>query len=200
MVAGATLSTVGGYAQISSEQANLPFEKETQTRQIIGLYSDSRDAGDPIITDDFSVPDNWLIYSKVGTDPEWQIVTEEPPALDGFISDMASTTKANGFGVFDGIQYLRDEIVGVPEQDAYLEYGSTINRTGLPGVILEFEQAYRAFNRDQTFVEVTATTWDDGEFVSYELNSGESTNGPRLQETATLNISEIAAGESSVKI
>ncbi len=200
MVAGAILSTVGSYAQISSERAYLPFEKENQTAREIGLRSDDRDPGSPIVMDDFSDSENWLIYSKVGTDPEWQIVTEEPPALDGFISDMASTTEANGFGVFDGIQYLIDDITGVPEQDAYLEYAFPINCTGIPGVILEFEQAYRAFNRDQTIVEVTATTWDEGEFVAYELNTDESTNGPTIQEKVTINISDIAGGESSVKI
>lgn len=200
MVAGAILSTVGSYAQISSEQAYLPFQKENQTAREIGLRSDHRDPGSPIVMDDFSDSENWLIYSKVGTDPEWQIVTEEPPALDGFIGDMASTTEANGFGVFDGIQFLTDDITGVPEQDAYLEYAFPINCTGIAGVILEFEQAYRAFNRDQTIVEVTATTWDEGEFVAYELNTEESTNGPTIQEKVTINITDIASGESSVKI
>lgn len=198
LVAGAILTTLGTYAQISTEKAYLPFTKDNSVNRPIGLSADDRAPGESIVTDDFSVPDNWLIYSADGTDPEWEIVTEEPASITDFIADMASTTEANGFGLFNGIQYLTDDIVGVPEQDAYLEYGSTIDCSGFPGVILEFEQAYRAFNSDQTFVEVTNSTWDDA--VIYELNETIPTNGPTIQEKVAINITQVAAGFENVKV
>ncbi|MFT5819910.1 MAG: hypothetical protein ACI8ZM_001135 [Crocinitomix sp.] len=200
MVAGAILTTVGSYAQFSSEHSYLPIEKNNQTARHIGLHADDREAGDIIVTDDFSEPANWLIYSKEGTDPEWEIVLVEPAGLVGFMGEMESDTEENGFGAFNGAQYLTDDIDGVPEQDAYLEYAFPINCTEIDAVLLEFQQRYRAFNTDQTFLEVTATTWDDGEYLSYEINALVPTNDPPVQTTEVINISEIAGGESSVRI
>ncbi|NOQ70520.1 MAG: T9SS type A sorting domain-containing protein [Crocinitomix sp.] len=201
VVAGAILSTVGSYAQFSSEHAYLPIEKNNQTARDIGLHADNRDAGDIIIGDDFSEPDNWLIYSKEGTDPEWFFATND--SLDEvlpYMGGMESTTADNGFAVFNGIEYLLDDTPGVPEQDAYIEYAFPINCTGIDAVLLEFQQRYRAFNTDQTFLEVTATTWDDGEYVAYEINALVPTNDPAIQTTEVINISEIAGGESTVRI
>tara|TARA_B110000046_G_C12954054_1_gene381451 strand:+ start:541 stop:1287 length:747 start_codon:yes stop_codon:yes gene_type:complete len=150
---------------------------------------------------DFSDSDNWLIYSKEGTDPEWFLTDNDEIAdIAPYLGEMESTTADNGFAAFDGIQYLLDDIIGVPEEDAYLEYAFPINCAGIDGVILEFEQRCWAFNLDQTFLEVTATTWEEGEYISFEINAFEPTNGASVQSKELLDISEIAAGKSSVKI
>jgi hypothetical protein len=201
MVAGAILSTVGSYAQFSSEHTYLPIEENNQTVRYVGHYSQDRDPGDVIAADEFDVPGNWLIYSKEGTEPEWFFTDNDGiDDISPYLGEMVSTTADNGFAVFNGIQYLLDGTPGVPEQDAYLEYAFPINCTGVDAVLLEFQQNYRAFNMDQTFVEVTATTWDEGEYVAYEINASVPTNDPPVISTEIINISEIAADEASVRI
>ena len=66
---------------------------------------------------------------------------------------MASSTASDGFAVFNGIQYLLN--ANVDFQDAAIELNDTLDLSNYPSVTLEFEQMYRAFNYDKTFVELS---------------------------------------------
>lgn len=198
LVSGILLAGATTHAQISAEKAYQPIQKLDGTPRVIGLSSDDRDPGDNLACDDFSVAANWDLYTLDGTTPMWEIVTSEPASMDGYIDPMESTTEANGFGSFNGVQYLLDG--DVPLQNAVMEYGSSINCSGATAIILEFEQAYRAFNNDRTIVEVTAGDWDVDPVLSIEINTDVPTNGATIQEHVRLDISEIAAGESDVKV
>lgn len=195
LVSGLILTAGAVNAQIDAERAYHPMQKNMRSQAVSSNIED-RAPGAIILSNTFDDVSDWLIYTEGGTDPVWDVVLTEPPALDGFIGDMASTTQADGFGVFDGIQYLDGGVITV--QNALLELDSSINCTGIPGVILTFEQAYRAFNRDQTFLEVTNDGW--ATFEVYEFNTEKPGNGPTFQELISVNISSVAGGEADVRV
>lgn len=196
LVTGLAVMTLTANAQLREEHRFLPIEKNVERNTIRTLSNDDRDAGAVLATDDFSDAANWIIYTEDGTAAEWEIVLTEPAGITPYISNMESTTEANGFGLFNGVQYL---IAGtVTPQNALIEYGTSINCTGTTSIILEFEQAYRAFNFEQTIVEVTKNDWTD--FESYTLNEDAIGNGPTYQGPIAINISSVAAGESNVRV
>jgi hypothetical protein len=109
---------------------------------------------------------------------------------------MASSTASDGFAVFNGIQYLLN--ASVDFQDAAIELNDTLDLSNYPSVTLEFEQMYRAFNYDKTFVELSTdygSTW-----TSIELNDQVTTNDPAVQELVGINISSYVGGQLGVKI
>lgn len=186
------------HAQLDAEAAYLPLTKLDHANRSDGFRAAHRDPGEFLACDDFSDSENWLTYGLDGTSPTWQVVTTEPSDLDGYIDPMASATEGNGFGAFNGVQYILSG--SVPPQNAVLEYDAFIDCSGAAAVTLRFEQAYRAFNNDRTFVEVTAGDWETDPILSVELNTTVPTNGPTVQELVLLDITEIAAGEANVRV
>src|SRR5690606_15052313 len=80
--------------------------------------------GDTILADDFSNASNWTI-SAPNTQGQWQIVSTTPANVTQYLGAMASTTAANGFGMFNAVQYL---ITGpVDPQQALLTYNGTLD-------------------------------------------------------------------------
>jgi hypothetical protein len=123
-------------------------------------------------------------------------VTTTPQYVDQYMGAMASSSAADGFAVFDGIQYLINGPIDY--QDAIIELNDTLDLTNYPVVALEFEQLYRAFNYDKTFVELSTdfgATW-----TQIELNDQVTTNDPAVQELIGINISSFVGGQSGVKI
>lgn len=194
LVSGVLLAAGAVNAQVSTERAYLPFEKQDATRPL-GLTAADRAPGDIIVADDFSDFGNWVIGTEGGTTPEWELVTTTPTNVNDFCGAMASPTNANGFGMFDGITYLLDGTV-VPA-DATLTYASTIDCSGATGVTLEFFAFYRAFNSDDVFVEVRA---GGGAWTAYQLFEDMPTNDPTRQEVILQDITAVAAGESDVEV
>lgn len=167
----------------------------TKTIHSETAYGQDRAAGDVIVQDNFSSSADWTMTAD-GNGNTWQYGTTTPSSMTPYIGPMASTTAANGFAYFNGIQYL---LAGtVTAQDAVLEYTPVINCSGKPAVTLEFEQLYRAFNTDQTFVEVSGN--NGVTYTQYELNASEPTNGPDVQELVSMDISAVAGNQSQVKI
>ena len=91
----------------------------------IGLPSDDREAGDVIYENDFSDFGSWMVYTESGTTPQWELVTTTPTDLVDYADVFNSPTNANGFGAFNGVQYLLDE--DVTPIDALLELTTSIN-------------------------------------------------------------------------
>lgn len=193
------ITSLFGLGQTGADIAYLPFEKlKPNHHNTDGYEIAHRDPGDFLVCDDFSSPENWSIYTLDGTEPIWEIVTSEPADLADHIDEMASTTEDNGYAAFNGVQYL---LAGdVPPQNAVIEYDGLIDCSEAAGVSLRFEQAYRAFNTDRTFVEVTAGDWGIDPVLSVELNTDVPTNGPTIQEVVLIDISEIAAGATNIKV
>lgn len=163
---------------------------------VINNYQE-RAAGDIIVADDFADFSNWLSVIEDGTTAEWTWESETPAVLESHMGTMTSTTHENGFAVFNGVQYLLDTDVDI--QNASLEYQPVINCVDANAVILSFEQRYRGFNFEKTFVEVSNNAGVSYDFI-YEVNTNSYVNEKPIQETITLNITEAAAGNSNVKI
>ena len=153
---------------------------------------------DTIVYNTFDDVNDWTI-SAPNLQGQWEIVTTTPSDVDNYMGTMASSTSADGFAVFNGIQYLLNSSgSGVDFQNATIELNDTIDLTNYPSVTLEFEQRYRAFNYDKTYVELSTDlglTW-----TQIELNDQVTTNDPAIQELVGINISSFVGGQSVVKI
>lgn len=161
----------------------------------VNAVSDDRAEGDLIMGDDFSIPGNWTNTVDANGN-QWTIETTTPTNLSSYIGNMASTTAANGFGIFNGRNMIDNNAI-VPA-DATIQFNTPISCTGIPGVVLEFEQRYRAFNSDETIVEVSND--GGGTWTEYPVNEDLVTNGPVVQNTISINISAVAGNQNDVRV
>jgi len=150
-------------------------------------------AGDTAFYDDFSNPADWTISA------DWIIGTnaDDPGGantLQTWIGPITSSTAGNGYAFINEIQYL---VAGAPViKDVTVAWTSApIDLSANAGVLLTFEQNYRAFNSDEVYVEVSndsGLTW-----TSFQVNSTIAANnyGPL---SITLNISAVAGGSPNV--
>ncbi|NOQ70517.1 MAG: T9SS type A sorting domain-containing protein [Crocinitomix sp.] len=194
------LTSTSGLAQIDAFGA--VRLKETITidpggHPLILSHNEERAAGDIIVADDLTDFTNWLSVTEDGTSAEWSWAAETPEVLENHMGNMNSTTHDNGFAAFNGVQYLLDADVSL--QNASLEYQPLINCEDASSVILSFEQRYRGFNFDKTYVEVSNNGGVSYDFA-YEMNLRSYVNEIPVQETITVNITEAAAGNSEVMI
>ena len=153
---------------------------------------------DTIVYNTFDNINDWTI-SAPNLQGQWEVVTTTPSEVDTYMGTMASSTASDGFAVFNGIQYLLNASgLGVDFQNATIELNDTIDFSNYPSVTLEFEQRYRAFNYDKTYVELSTDlglTW-----TQIELNDQVTTNDPAVQELIGINISSYVGGQSDVKV
>lgn len=188
------------FAQTNMLQENMKnieiYNGQTETRPT--LTNDNRAEGDVIVADDFSNAANWLTPVD-GNGYQWTIGSSTPANIASYMGSMASSTNGNGFASFDGISLLLDAANTVfTAQDAVVELNQTINCTAIPGIVLEFEQRYRAFNADETIVEVSG---DGGaNWTEYLINEEIVTNADATQNTISLNISAVAGNSANVQV
>lgn len=112
----------------------------------------------------------------------FQIGTTGSPEMNQYFGVMASTTAANGYAFFDGITFLIAE--NVDPQNAWITT-EAIDFTGHDNAEISFEQRYRKFNTDVTYVEFSAdggATWT----LSKVINDEYETNDPSVQNTLSL--------------
>ncbi|MEX2483652.1 MAG: T9SS type A sorting domain-containing protein [Brumimicrobium sp.] len=175
----AMMTAVGtmSFAQSSQKQMQkINFSKSTAKSPAV--YEKA--PGQVIWSSDFSTQADWTIGGD-GAQGDWDMGTNtDVPDATGYMGDMASTTFANGFGFFDGVTFL---IGGsVDPQNAWLEMTNPIDLSGETNVIFSFEQRYRAFNTDITYVEVSVdngATWTG----AIDVNEDVVTNDPATQNT-----------------
>ena len=142
-------------------------------------------------TDDFSNPGTWTVSNSSSSGNNWVIGTNGPSGSFP-IDPIASTTAANGFGLFDSDFYCSGD------QHAFLRSVTDFNFTGQNSVSISFEQFYRKYT-DQVFVEVS----NDGGFnwVPYQVNAAftqnQMTTNPQL---VNIDISATAANANNVNI
>ena len=155
-------------------------------------------SGQTIISNSFDNSSDWIIGTP-NLQGQWQVQATTTADLTQYLGAMASTSASNGFGVFNAIQYLFNGPVN--DQDATLELNNTIDLTNYPAVLIEFEQRYRKFNYDETFIEFSTdngTTWPSS--LAIPLNTQVNTNDPAIQELVAINISSFVGGQSSVRV
>lgn len=158
----------------------------------------STKSSDTIAFNSFDNSSDWIIGAP-NLQGQWQVQATTPADLTQYMGAMASTSASNGFGVFNAIQYLLSGPVS--DQDATLELKDTFDLTNYSAVSLEFEQRYKKFNYDETFIEFSTdngTTWPTS--LAIELNTLVATNDPAIQELVAINISSYVGGQSGVKV
>jgi hypothetical protein len=148
--------------------------------------------GDVIWQNDFSataITNPWEITTagqgtfEIGTSTS---VAASNPDLIAYLGAMATTgtTASNGYAFFDGSQYL---ILGAIDIQNTSITSSTIDLSSYtqPAITISFNQRYRAFNSDETYVEMSqdgGVTWA----YSQQVNAEEATNGTSLQNNLSL--------------
>lgn len=150
-----------------------------------------RAGGDIVWQDDFSGAHEWAVSTSgqgtfiIGTNAHAQISANQANGgLGVYMGNMASTTAANGFAFFNGVQYL--VFNNVQAQNTSVA-SDTIDFTGISSVKVSFQQRYRAFNSDVTYVEFSAdggATWAFSEVVNADV----ATNASAVQNTINLNV------------
>lgn len=177
---------------------HIELQNETTTNVRPVSASQNRAEGDIIVSDDFSTASNWSTPVDANNN-QWTIGSTTPADVNTYMGAMASTSAGNGFATFNGISLLLNAgTTPFGVQDAFVEYVPTINCSGVAGVVLEFEQRYRAFNSDTCFVEVSGdggTNW-----TSWPINLQLATNASAIQETKVINISSVAGNAANVKV
>ena len=107
------------------------------------------------------------------------------------------TTAANGFAFFNGVQYL---ILGAVEIQNSSITSSTIDLSlySQPSITLSFNQRFRHFNYDETYVEMSqdgGSTW----VYSQQVNAGEPTNGTSLQNNLSLIVPVLPSANTKIR-
>ncbi len=199
LVLSAAIICFGGQiivAQTNAKNTQKPLlliDKEDE-KNTVNNSSLLKTAGDIIWQNDFSVPNTWdTTTTGQGT---WEIgnnqsvgISNPTSGLTAFMGAMATTgtTAANGFAFFNGVQYLVSAPVPpVQIQNAFIT-SSTIDLSSYPysAITLSFNQRYKAFNYDETYVEMSqdgGLTWG----YSQQVNVGVVTNDPSLQNNLSL--------------
>ncbi len=137
--------------------------------------------GDPIWSSDFATAGQWTT-GNVGAGVQGAFTVGAYPAqMAQYIGAMTNGTAP--LAAFNGIQYLLSGPVGV--QNAYIQ-SPVIDMSASEIITVSFNQRYRRFNNDATFVEISTdngANWD-----SYQVNTSAIGNGPVVQNTEVIDI------------
>ncbi len=172
------------FKSMSAAKANALIIPNQETAVNAQQVVDNRTA---IWQNDFSVPSDWTTGNETnGLQGQWVIVTNaQNQQLVQFMGAMQSTTAANGYASFNGVQFLTSQPPNVLPQNAWIGTAQDIDLSDYEIVTLQFQQRYRAFNTDRTFVELSTdggNTW-----TTREINQDVPTNDPSVQNTISLN-------------
>jgi hypothetical protein len=157
----------------------------------------------PFFTNDFSNPALWDLSNHIGG-AAWVIGTTGPGGPSS--SDdhpITSTTAANGFALFDSDLLGQSGTPTAGDEDAYLSLVAPINCAGHSHVILSFQEAFKYYAGDSTFLEVSADnfTWN-----SFTINPGLAQGGwsdgypAATVNTVNVDISAVAGSQATVYI
>lgn len=142
-------------------------------------------------TDDFSNAATWVTSNQAGNSDDWVIGTGVPSGSFA-IPGITSTTAANGFALFDS------DLLCSGDQIADVTTANSIDCSAETTVNLSFEQMYRRFD-DSTIVYVST---DNVNWTGFGINGNYGNNDMSATnpEVVTVDISSVAAGQSTVWI
>lgn len=193
LVAGASVAQVSNVPARKQKSATIKPSNGIESKKPVGTLKAD---GDLIMSDDFSVPGNWTIGTTgqgtfiIGNNSHAQMVSNA-----NYLGNMASTSAANGFAFFNGTQYL---LAGAVDPQNTTVTSSAIDLTGLSVISISFQQRYRAFNSDVTYVELSndgGMTWP----ISEVVNAAVPTNGATQQNTITLDVPVTGAANTMIR-
>jgi hypothetical protein len=191
-------AAVGMAGVASAQMAATSFQRINENREVkTTLVSAERAAGDILFQDDFQTTTNWTVTND-GLQGDWASVTPDPQNMIDYMGGgMTSATAANGYYFFDGVQFLLAGSVDPQDSKLEMNLGADCSAPGITSISLQFDQRYRAFNTDETWVEVSidgGATWPN----MYQVNADAEGNGATLQTTEFINI--VGAGEADVRV
>jgi len=154
-------------------------------------FKDLQNINDVLWVNDFSVPSNWVISNTTSDNQNWIITNSSPQGTySSPLGIIGSTTSTNGFALFDS------DFLGTNGgyQDASIATSAPLNLTNKIDVSVIFQQKYRRYLTDQTFIgiSVNGTSWTDFE-VNTSLPDGDITTSP-----VTVDVSSVADNHSQV--
>lgn len=168
------------YAQnklVLQEQNAKPVLINTEINKTKDNNFTAKADGDVIFQSDFSVAADWQLGVVPGTGLQGQFVIGNniSTAMGQYMGSYTPTGGKVAF--FDGIQYLVAR--NVNNQDAWIAVANDIDFSSTTLISISFNQHYRAFNTDNTYIEFSAdggATW-----TSTELNADVpgNANGPK---------------------
>ncbi|MCO5260819.1 MAG: T9SS type A sorting domain-containing protein [Crocinitomicaceae bacterium] len=161
------LFTTGVMAQSVQKTKEVVVRKTTKTPMIenqskINLWEN-----------DFSTPSDWTIQDLAGSGDKWVIGTTPPTGMYA-ISPINSTTKTNGFALFDSDKLCSNN------QNSIIFNSTAIDLSTEANVSLEFESYYRKF-QGTVYVgfSTDATNWTYVE-VHTDLNVNDGSTNPEI--------------------
>lgn len=193
----ATLCSVGLNAQTLKTVSQLKGNQKATlfTGDVMDLPAQEGSSNRAVLwQNDFSTAADWA-FGTAASQGTWAIGTNASISqLTSYMGQMQSATAANGFAYFNGVQYVLNS--SALAQDCWVVTDQAIDLSGAAVITVEFQQRYRAFNVDQTFVELSldgGATW-----ISREVNQTVPTNSTT---TATQAINfDLAGGSANVKL
>jgi hypothetical protein len=168
-----------------------------------------RTGGGAIWSDDFSDPSTWETgFDATACTLEWEI--GQNLGCGGFatIDTIQSTTAFNGYAMIDSDEY-GGENGGTEVEDSWFTTASSIDLSGIPAVVLEFETQYYSWTSEKCYVVTSTNNTDWPELTPttditmmpnvYEVWPGMETQGnvdnPTLKR---INISQSAGDQATV--
>lgn len=167
---------------------------------------------------DGALPSNWTVVDNTGNNYVWVWSIIGPHGAythpigqpwNVNIDPIASTTGNNGFLLFQADNYNTDQTTGTinPSYIAHDSYIQTnaLDLTGINSVILKFQQRFRVcctYNNADLYISVSndGVTWKDFEVGSTYADINYNSSNANDVTNVSLNISCVAANQSSVYI
>lgn len=190
--AAALFATGISFSQVA-KPANVMKKMPTKlstTKDIISTGENTKAGGDIIWDSDFSDATEWTATSN-GQQGGFTI-GNYPSNLSTYVAPITGMT--NPLCFFDGVQYL---IAGTVQTQDFAITSETIDMSASSVVTISFNQTYRRFNYDATYVEVSAdngATW-----ISKKINTEAVGNGASLAGLVTFDFN-IGAGVTEGKV
>lgn len=159
------------------------FKKAGKSISSNNIPNTPKAVGTQLWSSDFSTATDWTIGGN-GAQGAWVLGSTASMPFPQYYTFIQSTTVTNGIAYFAGIQYLLNNTV--TSQNAWIEMTNNIDCSSETIVSFEFQQAYRAFNSDDTYVEVSldgGTTWEQ----TIDINPNIAVNTSTTETTAIRN-------------
>ena len=192
----AALSVFGVNAQrnITESKMKVLGSVEKTTKPVVNEQASTKAV---VWSNDFSTASQWAITNATSDAQNW-VITNVANNTMGYNTGSWKETSItvsneNGYALFDS------DAVGADggTQDASITFANTINLTGHPNVVLEFNQRIRIWQTTQSFVQISTnggTTWTD-----FEVNAGRPLS-VAFEEKMSVNISSAAGNQANVKL
>ncbi|WP_158276135.1 T9SS type A sorting domain-containing protein [Brumimicrobium oceani] len=168
------LQKAPSFETIKKADKSISSNNSTNTTKALGVA---------LWSSDFSTATDWTVGGN-GAQGAWVLGSTASMPFPQYYTFIQSTTVANGIAYFAGIQYLLNNTV--TSQNAWIEMTNNIDCSSESIVSFEFQQAYRAFNSDNTLVEVSldgGTTWEQ----TIDINPNIAANTSTTETTAIRN-------------